>query len=51
MRGKKGGMIVVHMGVTWFFCGLAVFIIIGLTIWVTNKAYSKKWEEEEPENK
>lgn len=26
---------------------VAIVIICGLTIWVTNKAYSKKWDQEE----
>lgn len=26
--------------------GIAIFVL-GLTFWVTNKAYSKKWDEED----
>lgn len=29
----------------WFFAFLIVGAITWITIWVTNKAYSKKWEE------
>ena len=31
----------------WVTAALTVFAIVGLTIWVTNKAYSKKWEDDE----
>jgi len=26
---------------------IALLIIVGLTFWVTKKAYSRKWEEED----
>lgn len=26
---------------------IALLIIVGLTFWVTKKAYSRKWDEEE----
>lgn len=26
---------------------VAVFIILGLTVWATKKAYSRKWDEED----
>ena len=26
---------------------LAIIIVIGLTIWITKKAYSRKWEEDD----
>jgi hypothetical protein len=31
----------------WITAGIVVIIICYGTIWITNKAYSKKWEEEE----
>jgi hypothetical protein len=32
----------------WITAGLVIAVICYITIWVTNKAYSKKWEEDEP---
>jgi hypothetical protein len=29
----------------WIAVGVIGLICIGLTIWVTNKAYSKKWDK------
>lgn len=29
----------------WIAAGIIALIGIGLTIWITNKAYSKKWDE------
>lgn len=29
----------------WVATGVLFVILLGLTIWVTNKAYSRKWEE------
>lgn len=29
----------------WVATGVIFVITLGLTIWVTNKAYSRKWEE------
>lgn len=26
---------------------IAIVIVIGLTMWITKKAYSRKWEDEE----
>jgi hypothetical protein len=26
---------------------IAIIIVCGLTIWVTNKAYSKKWDQKD----
>jgi hypothetical protein len=31
----------------WVTAGIVVALISYLTIWVTNKAYSKKWEDED----
>jgi hypothetical protein len=31
----------------WITAGIVVLLICYLTIWVTNKAYSKKWEDED----
>mgnify|MGYP006961607829 CR=1 FL=1 len=31
----------------WIASGLIILVIVWLTIWVTNKAYSRKWEEDE----
>jgi hypothetical protein len=31
----------------WVTAGIVVLLISYLTIWVTNKAYSKKWEDED----
>jgi len=36
----------VSVGV-WIAAALVVLLIGGLTLWVTNKAYSKKWDEDE----
>lgn len=38
----------VHVGIgVWISAALMVAAIVGLTIWVTNKAYSRKWEDDE----
>ncbi|MCC2683712.1 MAG: hypothetical protein K0R75_611 [Paenibacillaceae bacterium] len=34
----------------WITAGLTVFVVMALTIWVTNKAYSRKWEESDDES-
>lgn len=35
----------------WVATGVIFVITLGLTIWVTNKAYSRKWEDtEDPKN-
>jgi hypothetical protein len=31
----------------WIGAIIIFVITLGLTIWVTNKAYSRKWEEED----
>ena len=31
----------------WIVAALTVIVIVSLTIWVTNKAYSRKWEDDE----
>lgn len=33
------------MTAVWVGSVIIFLIILGLTIWVTNKAYSRKWEE------
>lgn len=30
----------------WIAVGVISVVLFALTIWVTNKAYSKKWEED-----
>lgn len=36
---------------TWYVLSILMTIImIWLCVWVTNKAYSRKWENDEPEN-
>lgn len=30
----------------WVFVVVIGLVLIGVTIWVTNKAYSKKWEDD-----
>ncbi len=30
---------------TWIVAGIIVIALIWLTLWVTKKAYSRKWEE------
>jgi hypothetical protein len=34
-------------GIALFFGLLSVVVIGGLTIWVTSKAYSKKWDRDD----
>jgi hypothetical protein len=34
----------------WIIAALVVFVVMGLTFWVTNKAYSRKWEESDDES-
>jgi len=29
----------------WIFSGIIVILLTWLTLWVTKKAYSKKWDE------
>lgn len=29
----------------WIFAGILVVLLTGLTLWITKKAYSKKWDE------
>jgi hypothetical protein len=29
----------------WIFSGIIVVLLTWLTLWVTKKAYSKKWDE------
>jgi len=36
---------VAEMTGVWIAVVVISAIIVGITIWVTNKAYSKKWEE------
>jgi len=31
---------------TYIVAGIILIIVVGLTIWVTGKAYSRKWEDE-----
>jgi hypothetical protein len=31
----------------WVAAGIILVVLTWLTIWVTNKAYSKKWEDHE----
>lgn len=33
------------MGQAFFWGFVSVMIILGLTFWVTKKAYSRKWDE------
>ena len=33
-------------GSVWLIGGLILIVIAWLTIWATNKGYSKKWDEE-----
>lgn len=35
------------MGVIIFWSVVSLVIILGLTFWITKKAYSRKWDEEE----
>ncbi len=35
------------MGVIIFWSVVCLVIILGLTFWITKKAYSRKWDEEE----
>ncbi len=29
----------------WIFAGIIVVLLTWLTLWITKKAYSKKWDE------
>jgi hypothetical protein len=31
---------------TWIVSGIILVLVTGLCVWVTNKAYSRKWDEE-----
>jgi heme/copper-type cytochrome/quinol oxidase subunit 4 len=33
----------------WILTAIVIIIVVWSTIWVTNKAYSKKWENEKEE--
>ncbi|MBP1995387.1 ABC-type transporter Mla subunit MlaD [Paenibacillus eucommiae] len=30
----------------WVVSVIVIIVVVWMTIWVTNKAYSKKWEDE-----
>lgn len=35
----------------WYIISiLMTIVVLGISLWVTNKAYSRKWENDEPEN-
>jgi hypothetical protein len=42
---KMKEMIIVPGTGVWIAVGVIGLLCIGVTIWITNKAYSKKWDE------
>lgn len=36
---------------TWIATGVLCIGVTAITVWVTNKAYSKKWEEDSDETR